>query len=341
MDIVGLDLGKRKSQICLQDRDGNVLEERRLPTTREALTKYFTGKSAKVLVEASTSSEWVARLLEGLGLEVVVGDPRFGPMYSRQDRRIKTDRRDAKALADALRMGAVRPAHRRSDASVQLRRAVLVRNSLVRARTRLVNQARSLCEREGFSSIGARGAPERFLEALAELEIDEQLGRDLLPVAAEVQALNDVVGELTAELEEWVKVDEVARRMDKVCGIGAVTAVAFKAIVDNPARFPSSRALSSYLGLVPRERSSGDTRRLGRITKTGDTLLRAHLVQAAWCVMRSKSASTGGLRAWANGIAERRGKGRAAVALARKLARILFAMWRDGTEFDPQRAVRA
>jgi transposase len=341
MDIVGFDLGKRKSQVCIQDETGNVLGEHRIPTTRDALQKLFKGRSARVLIEASTSSEWVARCLEGLGLEVVVGDPRFGPMYARQDRRIKTDRRDAKALADALRMGAVRPAHRRSDASVQIRRAVVIRNGLVKARTKLVNQARSICEREGFAQIGARAAPERFLDALAELELDERLAMDILPAMAEVQALNETIADLSTELDEMVKVDEVARRLDKVCGVGSVTALAFKAVVDDPSRFASSRALTSYLGLVPSEHSSGDSRRLGRVTKTGDTLLRALLVQAAWCVMRSKSPQNAGLKAWANGIAERRGKGRAAVALARKLARILFAMWRDGTDFDPTRAVRA
>jgi transposase len=340
MNIVGLDLGKRKSQICIQDKDGKVLEERRIHTTRDAIASYFTGKSGRVLLEASTSSEWVARCLEELGLEVVVGDPRFGPMYAQQDRRIKTDRRDAKGLADALRMGAFRAAHRRSDTSVQIRRAVLARNSLVQARTKLVNQTRSLCEREGFPGIGARSNPDGFLDALSEQMLDEKLAMDILPLASEVHALNETIDELTTEMEELVKVDGVATRLDKVVGIGVVTALAFKAAVDDPSRFPSSKALVSYLGLVPSERSSGDARRQGRITKAGDTLTRALLVQAAWCVMRSKSKDYAGLRAWAEGIAARRGKQRAAVALARKLARVMFAMWRDGADFDPLRATR-
>jgi transposase len=341
MVIVGLDLGKRKSQVCIQNEEGKVVEELRIPTTRAALTKVFAGRVGRVLIEASTSSEWVARCVEGLGLEVIVGDPRFGPMYARQDRRIKTDRRDAKALADALRMGAVRPAHRRSDGSVQIRRAVVIRQGLVQARTKLVNQTRSLCEREGFVEVAARGAPERFLDALATIELDDRLAMDLLPAAAEIQALNDTIDDLTGDLDRMASADDVARRLDTVCGIGSVTALTFRAVIDDPARFTSSRALTSYLGLVPSERSSGDSRRLGRVTKTGDTLLRALLVQAAWCVMRSKSTEYAGLKTWANGIAERRGKGRAAVALARKLARILFAMWRDGTNFRPERATRA
>src|SRR5262245_4762362 len=115
MLIVGLDLGKRKSQVAVVDSSGTIVEEARLSTSKEALAAWF-GKRPKpqVLIEASTSSEWVAKYLESLGCVVIVADPRFGPMYARRDKKVKTDKRDARALANALRLGAYQAAHRRS-----------------------------------------------------------------------------------------------------------------------------------------------------------------------------------------------------------------------------------
>ena len=118
MHIVGFDLGKRKSQICVQDSEGNVVAELRVDTVREkiegAVSVYLPGQ---VLIEASTSSEWVARVLERLGFDVVVADPRFSLMYAQTSKKVKNDRRDARALAQALRLKAFRRAHRRSDES--------------------------------------------------------------------------------------------------------------------------------------------------------------------------------------------------------------------------------
>src|SRR5688572_28172159 len=114
MFIVGFDLGKRKSQICLEDDAGNVLAQLRVSTRQHIAAALERYPKARVLLESSTSSEWVAQFLEQLGCDVVVGDPRFSPMYAHGNKKIKTDKRDAKALADALRMGAFRRAHRRS-----------------------------------------------------------------------------------------------------------------------------------------------------------------------------------------------------------------------------------
>jgi transposase len=341
MFIVGFDLGKRKSQLCVQTMDGALVIERRLSTTKEALSDFFAERlPARVLIEASTSSEWVTRHLESIGCDVVVGDPRFGPMYARQDRRIKTDRRDARALADALRMGAVRPAHRRSDEARKIRRDVLVRAALVRSRTLLVNQTRSVLESEGLGQVAAGCETECFPESVREVRLPDDVIDSLEPSLQQVDRLSRAIAHFDDALCEASNADPVTRRFDDVIGIGAVTALAFKSVIDDPKRFASSRAVASYLGLVPSESSSGDSRRQGRVTKTGDTLLRTYLVQAAWAVMRSRSERFTGLRTWAAAIAARRGKSRAAVALARKLARILFAMWRDGTEFDSKLATQ-
>jgi transposase len=131
------------------------------------------------------------------------------------------------------------------------------------------------------------------------------------------------------------------QRLATAPGIGPVTATAFVATLDEITRFATAHQLEAYLGLVPSERSSGERQRRGRITKAGNTRMRWLLVEAAWRVLRSPRADAAPLRAWAERIALRRGKRIAVVALARRLAGVLYAMWRDGTSYDPRPASRS
>lgn len=119
MDTIGLDLHKRESQLCILTSDGELIE-RRIATTRARFTEVLGARPrARILLEASTESEWVARHLESLGHEVIVADPGFAPMYATRSRRVKTDKRDARALCEACKLGAYRPIHRVSDAQCQ------------------------------------------------------------------------------------------------------------------------------------------------------------------------------------------------------------------------------
>ena len=150
MDHVGMDLGKKECQIAIITRAGELIEKR-LRTLRERLWEYFADRpKAKILMESSTISEWVARLLEGLGHEVIVADPNHAPMYAQRSRRVKTDRRDALALAEACKLGAYRPAHRVSDEQRHVRGLVTAREALVRSRARLVTLVQALLSRDGI-----------------------------------------------------------------------------------------------------------------------------------------------------------------------------------------------
>jgi transposase len=150
MDTIGLDLHKRESQLCIGHNDGSV-EERRIVTSGERFTAVLgTRPRARILLEASTESEWVARHLEGLGHEVIVADPNFAPMYATRSRRTKTDRRDARTLMEACRLGAYRPAHRLSEARRHVRAELGVREALVRTRTRYIALAKALVRRDGL-----------------------------------------------------------------------------------------------------------------------------------------------------------------------------------------------
>src|SRR5258708_34932127 len=139
MDYVGIDLHKRESQICIETADGEVIETR-IRTERDRLIAVFGSRPrSRILVEAMTESEWVARCLEELGHEVIVADPNFAAMYATRSRRVKTDRRDATTLADACRLGAYRPSHRTSDRQRHVRAQLSVREALVQTRSRYIS----------------------------------------------------------------------------------------------------------------------------------------------------------------------------------------------------------
>lgn len=339
MDHVGMDLGKRESQIAILTEDGELIDMR-IRTERPRLLQEFGRRpKAKILVEASTESEWVARCLDELGHEVIVADPNFAPMYAHRARRVKTDRRDAQALAHACRLGAYRPAHRTSTQRRHLRTRVAVREALVRTRAAWISRIQPLLRREGFRI--RSGAPETFIRRVAELTLPDVLVTVIAPLLRLLAPINEQIQALDEELERIVATDDVARRLTTVPGVGPVTAVAFVATVDDVSRFRGAHQLEAYLGLVPSEWSSSEVQRRGQITKAGNNRMRWLLVQAAWCILRRRRKSeTAALRDWADRIASRRGRSIAAVALARRLAGILFALWRDRTAYDASKLQR-
>jgi transposase len=287
-------------------------------------------------MEASTISEWVARLLEELGHEVVVADPNYAPMYAQRSRRVKTDRRDARALAEACRLGAYRPAHRVSEEQHHVRVLLSVREKLVRTRAGLVTLAQALLSREGIRV--PSGSSERFGSRVDELELNEALRGEIAPLLALLVPLNERIDGLDERLGALAARDERVSRLLTMPQIGPVTALSFVATLDEVVRFRGAHQVEAYLGLVPREWSSSELQRRGRITKAGNSRMRWLLVEAAWRVAtHKKRPETLVLRDWAERNARRRGMRVAVVALARRLAGILYAIWRDGSVYDPSK----
>jgi len=331
----GIDLGRRMSQICILKQDGELIE-RRIRTERERFAAVFKAHpGARILIEAGTESEWVARCLEDLGHQVIVADPNYAPMYGQIHRRVKTDRRDAQALAEACRLGAYRPAHRTSEAQRHVRWQIAVRETLVRTRARSIVLIGSLLRQAGLHLPG--GGAETFLNRLKALNLPEPLHQAIDPLLPVLEMLNRQVATADGALEELARSDPRVRRLDTAPGIGPVTAATFVATVDRTDRFAGPHQLEAYLGLVPREYSSGERQVRGRITKSGNTRLRCLLIEAAWSIVNYPKAETAALRQWTLRIAARRGMPRAVVALARRLAGILFAMMRDETVYDSSR----
>ena len=333
MKNIGMDLGRPYSVVCQMGSRGP--EWKRIRTDGASLREYFSRRDrCRVLLEASTESEWVARLIEGLGHEAVVADPNFAPMYAERSRRIKTDSRDAHALMRACELGAYRLAHRTTDEQRHVRSMLGARDALIRTRTRWISVIRATLRREGFRV--KSGETSSFSTRVKELDLPAHLTREVEPLLIVLKPLNEQLAELDRWISQLAARDPRVKRLCTVPGIGPITATAFVATLDDAGRFRNAHQLESYLGLVPREWSSSEVQRRGSITKTGSKRMRWLLVEAAWSVLRSRRPEVTELKTWADRIALRRGKPIAAVALARRLAGILYAMWRDERPFDPQ-----
>jgi transposase len=315
--------------------ENGVKSFRRLRLTKPDLDRWFkTRLRMRVLIESSTESEWVAQYLESLGHEVVVADPNFEPMYGRKRKKIKTDKRDADAMFEANRAGctvwptAVVP-------WVERWCGLATRESLVRTRTRWINVCRTQLRALGYWI--PSGSAETFFDRLAELELAQEAREDLRPFAEMWAPLNARIESLEKQVERLGIEDSRVMLLQTMPAIGPMRAAAFVAVIDDARRFRNGHQVGSYLGLVPSEWSSSETERKGEITKAGDTRVRWLLVEAAWTLLCRPMAGCDQLRAWGQRIAARRGKKIAVVALARRIAGILWAMMRDQSAFNPGR----
>jgi transposase len=333
-----IDLHLRYSEIRVVDLDGRVVREKRVRTSRETLTSAFAELGpVRVIVETGTESEWVAQMLEAAGHTVVVADPNYAPMYGEVRRRVKTDRRDVAALAEANRRGWYRVTHRRSAAQRAMQQILRTRRQLVSQRSGAISVVRALLRQDGYRlpSGSAAQVPAR----VARLTIAPRLVETLAPLLQVIETLTRAVATIEARLTSLSADDAVVTQLQTIPGVGAVVALTFRATVDAVERFRHAGQVSALVGLVPREDSSAERRHRGHITKSGSGELRSLLIQAAWACWRSRGS--GALRAWAEQLAARRGRRIAVVALARRLSRILYAVWRDHAPFDATRVARA
>jgi len=210
-----------------------------------------------------------------------------------------------------------------------------VRRELIESRTRAISLARAITRAGGLRIRGGR--TEIFLDRLGALELPETMHATLVPLRSTIEVLNQELATADERFTTLVADDPVATRLMTMPGVGPITASAFVAALDDATRFESAAQVTSSLGLVPREYSSGERQHRGRVLRSAHPQVQSLLVQAAWRMMRSRDARTAGVRTWAAAIAGRRGHRVAMVALARRLARMLFAMWRDQVDYQPDR----
>lgn len=336
MEHIAIDLGGRESQICVMSGEGEVVLEQRRPT--RGLGTFLAKRAAgRVVVEACAEAFGVADAARDAGHEVVVVPASLVRSLGVGARGLKTDVRDARNLAEAsCRMKRLPAVHVPAASSRERKTACGLREVLVGSRTKMVNAVRGWLRTAGLGPM-RRGAPETFPQRVRE----HVKGRGaVVPgtverVLAVIEKTNSEIAVCDEELDTMAKEDPVCRRLMTVPGVGPVTAVRYAAAIDDVNRFDGASALQSYLGLVPGEDSSSDRRRLTSITKAGSAQVRWTLVQAAWSARRWRKNDP--MVRWALAVERRRGRTVAIVALARKMAGIMYAIWRDETVYDPVR----
>ena len=334
MQHIAIDLGGRESQICVRDQTSRILDEKRYTTKK--LGEYLKKQEpSRVILETSAEAFAVADLARSTGHEVRVVPATLARTLGVGARGIKTDRRDAQALSEVSCKVDLRSVHIPSEQARLWRSICNARDSLVSARTQMVNTVKSQL-RSRLVLTGARMSgllPTKIRVIWTELEgcVPPHVERLLVMI----EVLNEQLKQANKQICELAKAHEVCRRLMTVPGVGAVTAVRFVATLDEVTRFSTAHDVQSYLGLTPGESSSSTRVRRTRLTKAGSPQMRFLLVQAAWSALRW--APTHPMAMWAKQVADRRGKKIAAVALARKLAGILFALWRDGTSYSSSR----
>ena len=325
-----IDLHMRYSQIRIVNAEGRVVREGRVPTTAERLRGAFGDLGpVHIMLETGTEREWVAQALEVAGHTVIVADPNYAPMYGELRRRVKTDRRDVAALAEANRRGWYRATHRVLATQHEIRQVLRSRRHLVQMRSGKIALMGSLLRQTGYrlAAGSAEGVPAR----LARLTLPAALAATVAPLGRAIGQVTEALAEVDARLATYAAQDPVVHRLRTVPGVGVVVGLTFRAFVDDVQRFARAAQVSAAIGLVPCEDSSAERRHRGRISKAGPRELRSLLVQAAWACWRSHGSAT--LRAWVERLAARRGRRIAVVALARRLSRILFAVWRNEAVF--------
>jgi len=333
MEHLAIDLGGRESQICVRNSEGQILDERRWPTA--ALGRYLaTRPISRVIVETCSGAFAVADAALALGHEVRVVPTTLVRSLGVGARRLKTDRRDARALSEVSCRIDVPSVHVPSQESRARKTLCGMREALVGARTTLVNTVRGWLRTEGRRP--RSGALATFSARVRALSPDTPLPSHVERQLRMIDVLNDEINEADREQAAAAQADLVARRLMTAPGGGPATSLRFIAALDEISRFPNAHAVESYVGLVPGEDSSSERTRRTHITKAGPTALRWCLVQAAWAARRMRRKDP--MHRWADEVEKRRGTRVAVLALARKLAGILFAIWRDGTVYEPRRS---
>lgn len=337
---IAVDLAKSVFQIAVSNHPGHVSEKHRL--SRARFLRFFAQRQpATVILEACSSAHHWARQLENLGHSVVLLPPHAVHPYVTGN---KTDPADAKGLLEAFRNKDIHPVPVKSIDQHVLMSLHRFRSAYMAKRTARINATRGILREIGiFIPIGAT----KVIPAIHDLITDEDprlpsaLCPLLLGACSEIEELKVRTRDIERQIRLLAKKDTVIQHLLSVPGIGLLTATALVAFVGEISRFPSGRHFASYLGLTPREHSSGLRRHLGKISKRGDSYIRMLLIHGArsviWAAKRSNNPDR--LRSWALKLELTRGHNKAAVALANKLARIAWATWKYDYDFVSNREV--
>ncbi|SHO61272.1 Transposase [Pseudoxanthobacter soli DSM 19599] len=329
----GLDVSVKETSVCIVDETGEICRERKVVSHPDDLIELLCDPRwnlERIGLEAGPLSQWLYEGLARAGLPVICIETRHTKAFLKAIPN-KTDRNDARGIAQMMRVHLFRPVHVKTLTS-QKRRALLTARTLLQGKAIAIeNDLRGLLRNFGLK-VGMVGKV-KYEDRIRELtEGMPELAEIVEPLLAARQKLREEFAKLDRKVREEVRTDPVCRRLMTVPGVGAIVALAYAATIDIPARFRSSRSVGAVLGLTPVLNQSGESNRRGRVSRCGDGMLRSLLYEAAQ-VLLIRVRKWSWLKAWAMNVAKRRGLQKAIVALARRLAVILHRIWSDGTEF--------
>lgn len=337
MEHVAIDLGSKESQVCVRSEAGEVVAELRLPT--RGLSEFLGGRpKSRVVVETCNEAFRVADSAIAHGHEVRVVPATLVRSLGVGQRGLKNDERDARVLSEASCRINLPSVHIPSRRSREMKAICTSREVLVKSRTQIVSSIRSYARSRLTKAIRAtpESLPAKMRDAL--LETEEGLPAHIERLVLVLESINQQIKAADEELGDVAAANEITARLMTVPGVGPVTAVRFVAAIDKVDRFENGSLVTSYLGLTPGENTTGFKTKRTRLTKAGAPQVRWALGQAAWSLFLRRKENP--MARWAKQVAERRGRHVAITALARKLALVLFAMWRDGTTYREEEGQR-
>jgi transposase len=339
--FAGLDVSVKETSVCIVDDTGRIVQEVKVASEPEALLRVLMNPGyniKRIGLEAGPLSQWLFSALADAVLPVICVETRHMRAVLKAQIN-KTDRNDARGIAQMMRVGLYRPVHVKTLRSQKLRMLLTHRKLLQSKAIAIDNDLRATLRNFGLKvgTVGTVKFEARIKELVGDLPDLAVLVEPLLIVR---RVLREQVGILHRRLLAIVRDDDVCRRLMTVPGVGPVVALTYRATVDVPARFRNSKAVGAVFGLTPSKYQSGEVNRTGAISRCGDEMMRMMLYEAAQIVL-VRSVKWSWLKAWAMKIARHRGMKKAIVALARRLAVIMHRIWVDGTDFRWTRDVAA
>ena len=332
--FVGLDVSLEETSVCVVDDVGKVLCERKVRTEPEDIAVLLTsigGDYVRIGIEAGPLSQWLVNGLTEADLPVVCVETRHMKALLKAQQVNKSDRNDARGIAQMMRVGLFKPVHVKTLIAQEQRMLLTSRKLVQRKLMDIESDMRGTLRNFGLK-VGVVSSI-RYETRIRDLvEGFPRLAAIIEPLLTVRRVMRQQLATLHKLLLNAVRVDPVCRRFMTVPGVGPIVALTYRASVDQPHRFIHSRAVGAHVGLTPKRHQSGEIDYDGGVSKCGDSMLRAMLYEAAQSML-THSKKWSWLKAWGMRVAQRRGMGRAIVAVARRLAVILHRMWVDGTDF--------
>jgi transposase len=333
LHYVGLDVSSTSTSICVVDDQGAIVRETSLITEVGAIADYLFKLKLRfghVGLEAGSTGEWLCDGLAGLGLPAVAISAVHAHAVLKQKIN-KTDKNDARGIAEIMRAGIFKAVHMKSARCQQLRDLLTARRLLLTKAVDLEGAIAGILRTQGIRVASSRV---KSFDATVRAAIGKSipLRTIMIPLLTARAALRAQFSKLDRAVIRAAEGDPVCRRLMTTPGVGPIVSVTYRTVIDTPARFQSSRSVAAHIGLTPRTRQSGQMDRRGRISRRGNKALRTALYNAALVILM-RSSKTFALKTWALEVAARRGRKKALVALARRLCVILHAMWKQGEDF--------